>query len=91
MDHITDSQGSGAARLEGYVGQTELGKALGLSSQNVGKLLEALGLKEGREPTPYALRVGASTPPLTGRAGAETYTYCMWKPEIVIPMLRAIA
>ncbi len=77
--------------MEGYVGQTELGKALGLSARNVGKLLEALGLKEGKEPTTYALRIRASTPPLIGRAGAETYTYCMWKPEIVIPMLRAIA
>lgn len=59
--HRLDDLGR-AFTLEGHVGQSDLGKALDLRAQNVGKLLEALGLKEGKVPTPYALRIGASTP-----------------------------
>ncbi|MBF0816289.1 hypothetical protein E4U02_07685 [Microbacterium paludicola] len=90
MTETTTTTGSGPVRLEGYVGQTELGQALGISSQKVGKLLVGLGLKDGKEPTPYALRIGASSEPMIGRHGADTCVYCLWKPEVVIPLLRKI-
>lgn len=38
-----------------YINQTELGKTFGISAIKVGKLLQQLGLREGKEPTQRAL------------------------------------
>ncbi|WP_242085879.1 hypothetical protein [Microbacterium lacticum] len=80
-----------AARAQGFVGQRELAIALGLSDRRVGALLEGLGLKIGKEATPFAHSIAACTPPLHGRSGHEEYTFHLWDPLVVLPRLHAVA
>lgn len=78
------------ARANGYVGQRELGSALNVSAIRVGRLLDGAGLKRGKLPTEYAMRIGAASELLTGQSPDGDYQYCLWRPEVVVPVLRAL-
>jgi hypothetical protein len=78
------------ARSVGYVGQRELGSLLEVSAVRAGRLLDGAGLKQGKLPTEYAVRIGASSELLTGHSPQGDYQYCLWRPEVVVPILRPL-
>jgi ribonuclease HI len=73
--------------VETWANQDELGKQLGIDAQAVGALLEAAGLKDGREATDDALDRGLAEPG-TSPLGRP---FLRWRAADVLPLIEPLA